>query len=82
MSAKKIKIIRPRDNVVVTVTDLDRAKIDAHNWTKKKTFFATPVKFLGYSWGLAGFFGSNCVTRAPLLYFIRSCVALLSKVCE
>ena len=54
MSAKKIKIIRPRDNVVVTVTDLDRAKIDAHNWTKKLTFFATPVKFLANFWVIAG----------------------------
>ena len=31
MSAKKIKIIRPGDNVMVTVPDLDRANIDAHS---------------------------------------------------
>ena len=31
MSAKKIKIIRPGDNIMVTVPDLDRAKIDAHS---------------------------------------------------
>ena len=72
MSAKKVKIIRPGDNVMVTVPDLDRAKIDAHNWTKKIDFFYHPChifgKFWGYSWGLAGFFGSNCVMRAPLLY--------------
>ena len=50
MSAKKIKIIRPRDNVVVTVTDLDRAKIDAHNWTKKLTFLPA----LSHFWQILG----------------------------
>ena len=28
-SAKKLKIVRPGDNIMMTVPDLDRAKIDA-----------------------------------------------------
>ena len=30
-AAKKIKIVKPRDNVMVPVPDLGRAKIDAHS---------------------------------------------------
>ena len=29
--AKKIKIVKPEDNVMVPVPDLDRAKINAHS---------------------------------------------------
>ena len=31
MAAKKIKVVRPADNVMVKLPDLDRAKIDAHS---------------------------------------------------
>ena len=52
-AAKKIKIVRPGDNVMVTAPDMDRAKIHAQslhalyeNLKKKKTFiFTTLVTF-------------------------------------
>ena len=30
-AAKKVKIVKPGDDVIVPVPDLDRAKIDAHS---------------------------------------------------
>ena len=49
-AAKKIKIVRPGDNVMVTVPDMDRAKIHAQslhavyeNLEKKKTFIFTAL---------------------------------------
>ena len=57
-AAKKIKIVIPGDNVMVTVPDMDRTKIDAQslhavyeNLKKKKTFiFTTLVTFLAKFW--------------------------------
>ena len=56
-AAKKIKIVRPGDNVMVTVPDMDRAKIHAQslhalyeNLKKKKTFiFTTLVTFFFFN---------------------------------
>ena len=56
MAAKKIKIVRPGDNVMVTVPDLDKAKIDAQS-ARHLTKFDQKIEFWGYSWELAGVFG-------------------------
>ena len=57
-AAKKIKIVRPGDYVMVTVPDMDSTKIDAQslravyeNLKKKNTFiFTTLVIFLANFW--------------------------------
>ena len=55
-AAKKIKIVRPGDNVMVTVPDLDKAKIDAQ-CARHLTKSDQKIEFWGYSWELAGVFG-------------------------
>ena len=72
-AAKKIKIVRPGDNVMVTVPDMDRTKIDAQslhavyeNLKKKRLLFLPPLSHFWQNFGIiAGTSGKFWLKCSP-----------------